>query len=212
MSVSDYFFFCAGGDMKQDETKAMLREGAIRTVARDGLEKASTKLISYEANVNEAFIFRYYGGKDNLLDETFRALDEELVREAVRRVNQVRLSMRSSNERAAEVIGGMWELLMDHKNEVLFFIRYYYSAAFLRIANERHLATTQELVDLVTNFAKSERSARTMVMGIFDGLLNMAMQVQLGNVPDDRRTRDAVSCVFAGMAMNIANSGEIQDK
>jgi len=198
--------------MKQDETKALLRAGTIRTVAREGLEKASTKLISIEADVNEAFIFRYYGGKDNLLDETFHALDEELVREAERRVKQTKLSRRPEIERAAEVIGGVWDILMDHMTEVLFYVRYYYSAAFLRTASELHLDTVGALADSIADFAKGTEAARTVVIGVFDGLLNMAMQVRLGNIPDNPDTRKTVSLSFAVMAMSIINARERAEK
>jgi len=192
--------------MKQEETKALLQEGAIRTVAREGLEKASTKLIAYEANVNEVFIFRYYGGKDNLLDETFRALDEQIVQDIVRCVRQMSLSARPLNEKLSEVISSIWNNLMAHRYEVLFYVRYYYSAAFLRAANLQHLATTRELVDILTPHTHGETAARTVVMSVMDGLLNMAMQVELGNVIDTETTAHSMGYVFSGLAMSIINA------
>lgn len=73
--------------MKQpDEIRQALIDGTVRVVARNGLDKATTKALTTEAGVNEVNIYRMFNGKDDLLKKTFSALDNELVSEILSRL------------------------------------------------------------------------------------------------------------------------------
>lgn len=61
--------------MKQDETRRMLIDGTIHVIARDGLDKATTKQIGLETSINEAYIYRCFAGKEDMFAKTFDALD-----------------------------------------------------------------------------------------------------------------------------------------
>lgn len=62
----------AGGE----ERRAAIIEAAVRVLARDGLTETTTRKIASEANVNQAMIGYYFGGKDELL----YAVLEEMMR------------------------------------------------------------------------------------------------------------------------------------
>lgn len=51
------------------EMKQVFLKSAVRVVARDGIEKATTKAIAKEAHLNEAYIYKCYSGKDELLKD-----------------------------------------------------------------------------------------------------------------------------------------------
>lgn len=53
----------AGGD----DRRAAILDATVRVLARDGLNETTTRKIAREANVNQAMIGYYFGGKDELL-------------------------------------------------------------------------------------------------------------------------------------------------
>lgn len=57
--------------MEVQEMRQVFIDSAVRVVARDGLEKATTKAIAAEAGLNEAYIYKCFAGKDELLSEAF---------------------------------------------------------------------------------------------------------------------------------------------
>lgn len=65
--------------MKQDDTRLKLIDGTIHVIARDGLDKATTKSIGEETSINQAYIYRHFEDKEDMFAKTFESLDEELV-------------------------------------------------------------------------------------------------------------------------------------
>ena len=66
--------------MKQkDNMRQTFIECAVRVVARDGLDKTTTKLIAKEAGLNEAYIYRCFKNKEDLLSEAFYMEDVSFI-------------------------------------------------------------------------------------------------------------------------------------
>lgn len=55
--------------------KQIFMESAVHVVARDGLEKTTTKAIAAQAGLNEAYIYKCFCGKDQLLSAAFHQED-----------------------------------------------------------------------------------------------------------------------------------------
>ena len=53
--------------MEQREIQQTFIRSAIRVIARKGLVKATTKAIAADAGLNEAYIYKCFKGKDELL-------------------------------------------------------------------------------------------------------------------------------------------------
>ena len=64
--------------MKQDEIRRRLIDGTIHVIARDGLDKASTKQIGITTSTNEAYIYRCFEDKEDMFSKAFDSLDDEL--------------------------------------------------------------------------------------------------------------------------------------
>ena len=64
--------------MKHYNVKDRLIDGAIKVIARDGLDKATTKAITNETKLYETYIYQHFKNKDGLLAAAFEKLDEEL--------------------------------------------------------------------------------------------------------------------------------------
>lgn len=73
--------------MKQDDTRLKLIDGTIHVIARDGLDKATTKSIGEKTSINQAYIYRHFEDKEDMFAKTFESLDEELVNKAMQHVS-----------------------------------------------------------------------------------------------------------------------------
>ena len=58
--------------------KQAFMECAVRVVARDGMEKATTKAIAAEAKLNEAYIYKCFSNKGELLSAALHMEDVRL--------------------------------------------------------------------------------------------------------------------------------------
>ena len=65
--------------MKHYNVKERLIEATIKVIAAEGMDKTTTKVIAKEAGLFETYIYQYFSSKENLLAETFDALDSELL-------------------------------------------------------------------------------------------------------------------------------------
>lgn len=66
--------------MKRDGQKiaADFMESAIKVIARDGFDKASTRNIAKECGLADAYIYHYYKDKDDLFFQAFQKEDTAL--------------------------------------------------------------------------------------------------------------------------------------
>jgi len=64
--------------MKQDELRRRLIDGTIHVIAQDGLDKATTKQIRIETSINQAYIYRCFEDKEDMLKKTFEELATSL--------------------------------------------------------------------------------------------------------------------------------------
>lgn len=64
--------------MKHIDVRSTLIDQTIKVVANEGLDKATTKAIVGDTGINEAYIYKFFKDKDDLLVSSFSALDDEL--------------------------------------------------------------------------------------------------------------------------------------
>ena len=57
--------------MHTEEMRIKLIESTIHTISKVGVDRATTKLLAGNAGLNEVYIYRIFGGKDGLFNETF---------------------------------------------------------------------------------------------------------------------------------------------
>jgi len=61
----------------------MLNNNTISVVANESLDKTTTEEIVNGTDINEAYIYRFFQDKDDLLAKTFAVLEEDLVHKAI---------------------------------------------------------------------------------------------------------------------------------
>ena len=178
--------------MKQDELRERLIDGTIQVIAREGLDKASTKLIGIETGVNEAYIYRCFKGKEDMFAKTFASLDNELVTAMTEHLPVMYDQNLDYNARCWTFFSGVWKFLLGNKDKCLTFMRYYYSPYFSKFSVQEHTKRYQPLMDTFKGAFLDEANVWMIFNHILTTMLDFAVKVFNGAVPNDEETAEHV--------------------
>jgi len=105
--------------MKQDDTRLKLIDGTIHVIARDGLDKATTKSIGEETSINQAYIYRHFEDKEDMFAKTFESLDEELVNKAMQHIPVMYMQEMDYEIRCWVFFTSVWKFMLATRISVL---------------------------------------------------------------------------------------------
>ena len=163
-------------------------ESTVRVVARNGLEKTSTKAIANEAGLNEAYIYKCFDSKEQLLAETLMDGDEKLYMYLQGAMTVMRIESLSWKERAFLYWENDWKQTLIRKEETLFYIRYYYSASCRKYAYKPHLARFDPMIDSMKAAFRPGTNVSMLMHQVFDTKLMFALRVFFGELEDSEET------------------------
>lgn len=166
--------------MEQERVESMRRtfiESAVKVVARVGLDKTTTKLIAQEANYNEAYIYRCFENKEDLLAEALYVEDVNFAEFINDNLPVMREPGLTWEERCFKLWHACWDFIMEERDDCIFYLRYYYSANCQKYAYERHLEFYKRLIDKISFAFKSETNMTMLVHQMFDTMLMFANRV-----------------------------------
>ncbi len=184
--------------MKQDEIRRRLIDGTIHVIARDGLDKASTKQIGIATSTNEAYIYRCFADKEDMFVKTFAALDEELVSKAMQHVSVMYMQEMEYEMRCWMFFISIWRFLLGNKDKCLAFIRYYYSPYFKQYSEESHYRRYKPLVEKFSEAFCDEANVWMLLNYILNVMLDFAVKVFDGAIPDNNDTTEHVFRLIYG--------------
>ena len=116
--------------MKQDDLQQALIDGTIHIIAQKGLDKATTKAISNATGINEVYIYRLFDNKEKLFEKAFEHLDKQLVDKCLLHVEVMYTRDMDYETKCRIYFLAIWRFLIGNKDEILMYIRYYYSSYF----------------------------------------------------------------------------------
>lgn len=88
-------------------------DSAVRVVARDGMEKTTTKAIASEAKLNEAYIYKCFSGKDDLLSAALHMEDVNFANLLQKTLPIMHMPGLSWKERAYILWKKSWDLILS---------------------------------------------------------------------------------------------------
>lgn len=176
--------------MEQKEIRQAFIQSAIHVVARQGLVKATTKAIAAAAGLNEAYIYKCFCGKDELLAAALWKLDEGLVRHLSETFPIMRNTTLSWKERCFILWKSSWEFILEKADECLFYLRYYYSSDFRLYARERHLQYYRALRSRTDHVFRPEADIDMIIHQIFETMLAFAAHVMAGEMENNDTTTE----------------------
>ena len=174
--------------MTHNKIRTALMDATVKIVARDGLEKLTTRSIANECGLHDTYIYRYFLDKEDLLQRTFLRQDHilnELILENMKDVDVTGLHFK---EKLKLVWMPAWKLLINNKDECKFYVRYYYSPYFENAAEE-FKEDNRALMDVFKSFFDTNIDVDMLYHYNIDTLLHMAMRVATGEM-DYRETLD----------------------
>ena len=169
--------------MKQDDTRLKLIDGTIHVIARDGLDKATTKSIGEETSINQAYIYRHFEDKEDMFAKTFESLDEELVNKAMQHIPVMYMQEMDYETRCRIYFLAMWRFLVGNKDEILMYVRYYYSPYFKKYSTEKHKQRFIPLVNKFKDAFKDEADVWMILNHILNVMLDFAVMVHNDEMP-----------------------------
>ncbi len=170
--------------MKRDETRRRLIEGAIRVIAKDGLDKASTKQIGIATSTNEAYIYRCFEDKNDMFAKTFDYLDEELFSTTIKHIDVMYIKNLEYETRCRFYFSKVWKFLLGNRDKCLTYVRYYYSPYFSAFSAETHKKRFAPLVSKFNDAFKDEADIWMILNHILNVMLDFAVKVHNGQMSD----------------------------
>lgn len=174
--------------MEQQNIKQAFIDSAVRVVARDGMEKATTKAIAAEAKLNEAYIYKCFPSKDELLSAALHMEDVNFANFLQKTLPIMHMPGFSWKERAYILWKKSWEFVLRKPADCIFYIRYYYSASCRAYAYDVHLACYKPLIEKAAKTFRPGTNMDMLIHQIFSTMLFFASRVMNGEMENSEET------------------------
>lgn len=173
------------------EVRQALIKSAIRVVSVQGIQNATTKALSIESGLSEVYIYRHFKSKDDLLEQTFYALDKELM--FVLKNSLKHLDTTQSVQVGFKTLfHDFWKFALGDKDKCSFFIQYYYSSYYLSHSDADRKAIYQPLLDAVSSAFAEGADPWTELNHMYDVAFAKLWRVIRGVLPDTAETEENV--------------------
>ncbi|MBQ8338415.1 MAG: TetR/AcrR family transcriptional regulator [Oscillospiraceae bacterium] len=178
--------------MKQQNARGRLIENTISVIAAEGLDKTTTKAIVRGTDINEAYIYRFFLNKDELLSRAFEELDNELLDTAMTYITVMYKSDISFENRCWLFFSQCWKFLLGNRDKCLAYIRYYYSPYYQKYSAISHEERFGPLVDRFKEAFRTEANVWLILNHILNVMLDFAIKVFDGTASNSDDTAEHV--------------------
>lgn len=171
-----------------------LLTSTVRAVARYGMKDVSTRSISGDAGVNDAYIYRYFQDKEDLLKQAYLLENGKFMHLILRRIDEIReqADTLSLPERFRLIFHTAWRYLIDTPDVCRFFMYYYHSPNFEKYAQEAYREQLDTLAEKVLPLFDTMADAEHCLYALFVLLNSFSLQVVAGELADDPAAEDRV--------------------
>ena len=194
--------------MRQEAIRQKLIDGTIQVIAKDGLDKASTKQIGSATTVNEAYIYRCFADKEDMFAKVFDSLDEELLDITMAHIEIMYQAAIPFEERCRRYFFALWDFLLKSRDKCLTYMQYFYSPYFARRSAPDHM---KRFLPLVANFKaafKDEADVWMILNHILNVMLDFAVKVHNGQMSDSEIYAEHVFRVIYASVKQYFKTGE----
>lgn len=168
--------------MKHYDVQNRLIDRTITVIAENGLDKTTTKAIVKGTDINEAYIYRYFSDKEDLLSHVFDTLDEELVAKVMQHLPVMYMRELEYELRCRVFFEAVWKFLLGNKEKCLAFVRYYYSPYFTKYSAESHKRRYVPVVEKFKEAFKDEVDVWMILNHILNVMLDFAVKAHNGQM------------------------------
>lgn len=195
--------------MKQDAIRYSLIDGTIHVIARDGLDKATTKQIGKETQLNEVYIYRNFKDKEDLFAKTFDLLDEELLTKVMKHFEIMFVQEIDFITRCRLFFFSIWKFLISGRDKCLTYVRYFYSPYFVKNSADSHKKRFAPLVDEFSVAFKEKANVWMILNHILNVMLDFAVKVHNNQMPEnDDYAEHVFRVIYASVKQYFKNNEE----
>ncbi len=175
---------------REAEIKELLISNTIHLISEGGFEKATTKELTYcggnlpNLKMNEVYLYRIFGSKENLYEAAFVCLDNELFYAFRRGVEAVGGFASASKDTLYKFFLMAWQFILGNEERCRCYVRYYYSIYFKGHSLEAHKKLFEGIVAEMAPFFKSEADVVSILHSVFTALLDFGIRVYNGDLED----------------------------
>ena len=172
--------------MSPQDMRDRLIESTITVIANEGLDKTTTKAIASVTGINEAYIYRHFSHKEDLLAKAFEKLDIELASFLLQHITEIfDYTMIDRVTRYRKYFDKLWGLFMDNREYCLAFIRYYYSPYFSKYSIEAHRQRYAPFIEKFSSAFKEGADVWMILNHILNVMLDFAVKVHCGQMSEE---------------------------
>lgn len=157
----------------------------VKVIANEGLDKTTTKAITTGTGINEAYIYRYFSDKEDLLSKAFDKLDDELFAKTMQHVEVMYVQGMEYEMRCRFYFAAVWKFLLENRDDCLAFVRYFYSPYFTKYSAETHKRCFAPLVKKFKDAFIDEADVWMILNHILNVMLDFAVKVHNGQMSSD---------------------------
>ncbi len=186
--------------MKQDDLRQALIDGTIHVIAQNGLDKATTKAIGNATGINEVYIYRLFESKEKLFEKAFEHLDKQLVDKSLLHIDVMYMREMDYETRCRIYFLAVWRFLVGNKDEILMYVRYYYSPYFKKHSAGAHKLRFTPVVNKFRDAFKDEADVWMILNHILNVMLDFAVMVHNDEMPkEDDYTEHVFRVIYASI-------------
>ena len=182
--------------MSPQDMREKLIARTISVIANEGLDKTTTKAITTGTGINEAYIYRHFSDKKDLLSKAFDKLDDELVAKVTQHLPVMYMQELEYELRCRVFFEAVWKFMLANKEHCLAFVQYYYSLYFTKYSAESHKRRYIPIVEKFKDAFKDEADVWMILNHILNVMLDFAVKVYNGEMPDSDNYSEHVFLVI----------------
>lgn len=182
----------------ENEVRQLLIDNTIHLVAMGGFERATTKEVTFcggslpDLKMNEVYIYRLFGSKEDLYAQAFLYLDKELIA-AIRAGARMAESFEEhTKEKLYRVFTTAWEYITHNEENCRCYVRYYYSVYFKGKSQERHLELFEGMIARLRPIFKDGADVVAILHSIFTAMFDFAIRVYNGELENSAENQDHI--------------------
>ena len=197
----------------ESEVKEILISNAVSLIAEGGFEKATTKnLTNYSTapegvKMNEAYIYRLFGSKENLYAAAFRRLDSEVYDAFKYAIDTVGDFSIETTKKFDEFFLLAWQFILRNGERCRCYVRYFYSIYFKDESLAEHNRLFEGLIKKISPIFKEEADVKAILHSVFTTLLNFAIRVYNGELENSEINRPHIFNVLYCMMVTYFKDG-----
>ena len=191
----------------ETDVRQLLINNAIHLIAEGGFEKATTKELAHcsgslpDVKMNEVYIYRLFGSKERLYEETFIYLDRELFIAFKNGVDAVGGFEDDTKERLYDFFLLSWNFILGNEERFRCYVRYYYSIYFKGNSFDFHKRMFSGMISEMAPLFKEEADVHSILHSVLTAMFDFAVRVYNGDLEDNDINRPHVFNVLYCMMM-----------